>query len=222
MSTRWVTFDCFGTLVDWHAGFAAILAPLAGSRTPELIRAYHEFERALEAERPHRLYRDILVEALLRAADKTGLGISPAEARRLPDSWSTLRKFDDIEEMLAGLRAMNLRLGVLTNCDEDLFEKTHRQFRQRFDSVVTAERVLDYKPSTSHFQYFSRAAGVGPDHWVHVACSWYHDIAPARALGIRRVWLDRDRTGDDTSAATARIDSAAELAATVQNLLVIR
>ena len=195
---RWISFDCFGTLVDWHSGFAAILEPLVGDRTPEVMAAYHRHERMLEAETPHRLYQDVLSTSLARAAAEAGVALTEAEARRLPDSWGTLPLFDDVEPMLAGLRAMGCRLAVLTNCDDDLFAQTERAFRRRFDLVVTAERVRDYKPAPAHFRFFSRSTGVGASDWAHVACSWYHDIGPARELGINRVWLDRDGTGEES------------------------
>jgi 2-haloacid dehalogenase len=208
-TVRWVTFDCFGTLVDWHSGFADILRPLVHDRAPGVIHAYHRIERQLEAEKPHRLYRDVLVTALVRAAADCGLQLSESEARRLPESWNTLPVFTDTEPMLGDLRASGYRLAVLTNCDEDLFEETHRRFHHRFDLVVTAERVRDYKPSLTHFRAFSQLSGATADNWVHVACSWYHDIAPARALDLRRVWLDRDLTGGSETTASARVRSAA-------------
>lgn len=215
---RWVTFDCFGTLVDWHSGFSAILSPLAGDRTPEVVRAYHRFERLLEAERPHRLYENVLVTALLRAAEEAGVRLAESQARALPDSWARLPVFDDTEPMLAGLRAMGCRLAVLTNCDDALFEETHRAFRQRFDLVITAERVRDYKPSPAHFRWFSQSSGVRAADWVHVACSWYHDIAPALELGIKRVWLDRDDTGQDAETASAHVRAAADVCGAVAAL----
>jgi len=218
MRTRWVSFDCFGTLVDWNRGFSTILAPLFGQRTAEVMRGYHAFERAVEGERPHRLYKDVLATALLRAATALGLDLSEAAARRLPLSWASQPLFADVEEMLAGLRAIGCRLAVLTNCDEDLFEQTHRSFRQPFDLVVTAERVRDYKPSLAHFHAFSQASGVAPEDWVHVACSWHHDIAPAKMLGIKRVWLDREGTGEDARAASAQVHSASEVCGTVKRL----
>lgn len=113
--------------------------------------------------------------------------------------------------MLAGLRAMGCRLAVLTNCDEDLFKQTHRNFRQPFDRVLTAEQVRAYKPSLAHFRQFARTTGVDPADWVHVACSYFHDIPPAEKLGTRRLWQDRDRTGDDPAAANASVLSAAEV-----------
>jgi 2-haloacid dehalogenase len=206
-----VTFDCFGTLVDWLSGFSAILAPLFGNRTVDVVRAYDRFERLLEVEAPHRLYREVLTAGLLRAAQEVGAPLSTPEARRLPQQWGTMPVFQDVEAMLAALRAEGCRLAVLTNCDEDLFAETQQTFRQPFDLVVTAERVCDYKPSLAHFRYFARVSGVKDGEWVHVANSWYHDIAPARNLGIPRIWLDRDDTGEDPAGASARVRAASEV-----------
>lgn len=207
----WVTFDCFGTLVDWLSGFSAILRPLFGDKTADVVRAYDRFERLLEAETPHRPYKDVLTTGVLRAAEQIGVPVSESQARRLPQQWGTMPVFADVEPMLAVLRADGYRLGVLTNCDEDLFAETQRAFRARFDLVVTAERVCDYKPSPAHFRHFSRVSGVKAGEWVHVANSWYHDITPARALNVPRVWLDRDDTGEDPADASVRLRSATEV-----------
>lgn len=222
MSNKWITFDCFGTLVDWHTGFADILRPVAGDRTAELIAAYHEFERALEQERPHRLYRDVLKEGVARAAAKIGLSLSDAQRDSLPQRWGTQPVFVDVEPALAELRADGWKLAVLTNCDVDLFAQTQRGFCQPFDLVVTAEQVKDYKPSLAHFRYFSRVSGVEMGNWIHAACSWYHDIAPAREMGLRRIWVDRDGTGEDPSTATLRIGAIAGLPSAVGRLAVGR
>ncbi len=218
MSNKWITFDCFGTLVDWHTGFADILRPVAGECTAELIRVYHEFEPLLEKERPHRLYRDVLKEGVARAANKIGLPLSAAQKESLPQCWGTQPVFADVEPALAALRAAGWKLAVLTNCDVDLFAQTQRGFRQPFDLVVTAEQVKDYKPSLAHFRYFSSVTGVEMSNWIHTACSWYHDIAPARELGLRRIWVDRDNTGEDPASATWRMGSAAGLAEAVAQL----
>ena len=182
------------------------------------MAAYHRHERLLEAETPHRLYKDVLSMSLARAAAELGVTPTESQARGLPDSWATLPVFDDVEPMLEGLRTKGWRLAVLTNCDEDLFAQTQRAFREHFDLVVTAERVKDYKPSPTHFRYFSRSSGVSASDWVHVACSWYHDIGPARDLGINRVWLDRDGTGEDPATASVRVRSAAEVCAAVARI----
>jgi 2-haloacid dehalogenase len=216
--TRWVTFDCFGTLVDWNTGFANLLTPLFGPQTSAVLRAYHHWERELEAGRPHRLYREVLPSALLRAAAAVGVSLSEARARTLLEGWGLLPVFPDVEHMLERLRGMGCRLAVLTNCDNDLFAQTARAFRQPFDLVITAEQAGTYKPSARHFERFAEVTRVARRDWVHVACSWYHDISPARTLGIQRVWLDRDETGQDERAASARVESAAEVSLVVGKL----
>lgn len=215
---RWVTFDCFGTLVDWNSGFDAILRPTAGEKTAALIDAYHRAERVLEAESPHRLYRDVLTTGVLTAAGEVGVPMSEQQANALPDRWESLPVFSDVEPMLAGLRAEGYRLGVLTNCDDDLFALTAKSFLLPFDLVVTAERVRDYKPSLSHFRYFARSTGGHKGNWVHVARSWHHDITPARELDVPRVWVDRDNTGEDASAASIRVTSAVDVCVAVASI----
>jgi 2-haloacid dehalogenase len=215
---RWVTFDCFGTLVDWQRGFASMLAPFAGDRTSDVVRAYHASERIVERDTPYRRYKDVLAAALARAAAGRGVQMSEADARTLERSWGSLPIFDDVESMLSELRRNGWRLAVLTNCDDDLFEITHRTFRRPFDLFVTAERVRGYKPAPWHFRAFQQLTRVNRCDWVHVACSWYHDIAPAHALGVQTVWLDRERTGEDASYASARVQSAAEVSGAVETI----
>jgi len=219
MNARWVTFDCFGTLVDWNKGFAQLLEPLFGSRSSEVLRRYHLFERELEADRPHRLYREVLSAALLRAAEAEGFSPGEERMRALAQGWNLLPVFPDVEDMLDRLRSTGFRLAVLTNCDVDLFARTEATFRKPFDLVITAEEVRSYKPSARHFAHFAEVTGVSRHDWAHVACSWYHDIAPARELGIPRVWLDRDKTGHDPSAASVRVDSGQEVAEAVRRLV---
>ena len=217
-SNRWVSFDCFGTLVDWHAWFAEVLGPLGSHTSTDVIRAYHAHERLVERDYPHRSYKDVLVTALGRAAADCGIHLSSQDARNiLMAGWASMRLFDDVEVMLAKLRANGYRLAVLTNCDEDLFWTTHRLFTAPFDFVLTAERVRGYKPERWHFSGFERLTGVSKSNWVHVANSWYHDIAPARALGVRHVWLDRDRTGEDPGA-SVRVHNANDVAGVVESL----
>jgi 2-haloacid dehalogenase len=207
---RWVTFDCFGTLVDWHKGFTEILSPFARERVSDVVHAYHGCAQRIEREQPHRSYKDVLVASVVSAGAEAGVPICETDARTLPRSWGALRPFADVETLLAELRDRGYRLAVLTNCDDDLFETTHRTFGTPFDLFVTAERVRGYKPAPWHFRAFELLTRATRRDWVHVACSWYHDIAPAEALGIKRVWLDRDRTGDDPSRASAHVHSVGD------------
>jgi 2-haloacid dehalogenase len=160
----------------------------------------------------------VLRQGVARAAREIGLPVDEREVDALPANWGTQPVFADVEPALAELRAAGWKLAVLTNCDRALFAQTQRGFRQPFDLVVTAEEVKDYKPSVAHFRHFWRVSGVARKDWVHAACSFYHDIGPAREMGVPRIWVDRDRTGEDPSAATARIENLAALPATVAQL----
>jgi 2-haloacid dehalogenase len=213
---RWVSFDCFGTLVDWQAWFAELLGPLGAHTAGAVIRAYHAHERVLEREQPQQSYKDVLVTGLARAASDRGVRRSP-DLRTILQAWDAMRLFDDVEPMLAALRSKGYRLAVLTNCDEDLFAVTHGLFRKPFDLVLTAERVRGYKPQRWHFTGFERLTGVARPHWVHVANSWYHDIAPARTLGVNHLWIDRERTGEDP-AGSIQVHNALDAAALVEGL----
>jgi 2-haloacid dehalogenase len=217
-SERWVTFDCFGTLVDWHTGYRRVLAPIAGDRTDELIRAYHEFERSIETERPHRLYKDVLASALEQGAEKIGLRLPAGQSDVIVRHWGELPFHSDVGAALTALRHAGWKLAMLTNCDNDLFAKTLETFPLRPDFVVTAEMVQSYKPELGHFNRFERDSGVERRNWIHAACSWFHDIDPARRLGIARVWVDRDKTGHDPSAATRVLPNLVDLPKTIAEL----
>jgi 2-haloacid dehalogenase len=200
---RRITFYCFGKLIDWHAGYRAILAPIAGQRTDALIAAYHGIERTLEAERPHRLYREVLTTGLAQAARQIGLALPLAEADVVARKWDELPLYDDVSQALSELRAGGFRTGILTNCNDDLFARTLERFPHPHpDLVVTAQQVGSYKPDLGHFRQFERQTGVAHCNWVHAACSWFHDIEPARRMGIARIWVDRDRTRHDPAAAS--------------------
>jgi 2-haloacid dehalogenase len=215
----WITFDCFGTLINWHAGFRALLTPIAGERTGALIDAYHRFERALETERPHRLYRDVLATGLVRAAQQIGLTLPPEEADALARRWGELPLYDDVPPALSALRARRFKIGILTNCDDDLFGRTLERFPVlRPDLVITAEQVRSYKPGLGHFRDFQAKTGKSQRGWVHAACSWFHDIEPGHRIGCARIWVDRDRTGDDPSLASRVLPDLSELPAVAAEL----
>ncbi len=215
---RWVTFDCFGTLVDWHSGYRKILSPIVGSRTDELIRAYHEVERAIETERPHRLYKDVLTTGLAQAAAKIGVRLPKEQADVIVRNWGEQPFYGDVAAVLGELHRAGWKLAMLTNCDNDLFAKTLAKFPEKPDLVVTAEMVGSYKPELGHFKRFQQESGVERSNWIHAACSWFHDIAPARRMGVKRIWVDRDKTGHDPAAATRVLPNVLDLPKTVAEL----
>lgn len=196
-----LTFDCYGTLVDWEGGIAGAFAAAAARDGIELerdavLRVHAEVEPAIQAG-PFRSYRAVLEEVARAAAQRLGWSLDPSEAGFLPESLPRWPPFPDTNTALERLHALGLQLGVLSNVDEDLLAGTLEHITVPFDLVVTAEQVRSYKPAAGHFEAARRA--LGSARWLHVAQSWFHDIAPAHALGIPTVWVNRneDEPGDD-------------------------
>lgn len=214
---RWLTFDCFGTLVSWQRGFPQILGEIAGARADELAAAYHLFEAELEAQ-AYRPYREILTAGVRAAAERIGLPISQEDAAVLVRRWDTQPIWGDVGESLATLQRQGWKLAALTNCDRDLFARTQATLPVAFDLVVTAQDTHSYKPALGHFHRFKERTGASPDRRLHVACSWFHDIEPAARMGVSSIWIDRDHTGDDPSIAAAVLPDLRELPTVVERL----
>jgi 2-haloalkanoic acid dehalogenase type II len=176
-----ITFDCYGTLIDWESGIADAFRD-AGVDRPreELLRAYAEAERAVERDR-YRSYREVLTEAAARVAGRDGSFL----AESLPQ-W---KPFADTNPALERLRDAGYKLGILSNVDDDLFAATRRHFSVDFDLIITAQQVRSYKPAHGHF--LAARTAIGAQRWLHAAQSNFHDIAPATALGIPNAWVNR-------------------------------
>lgn len=207
-SVRALTFDCYGTLIDWETGLREAIRSAFPSVAPNPLAlffdAYLRHEMAVEAG-PYRIYRDVVAEAAERAAAELGLALPCQAAHRLGASVGTWPPFPDTRKALRLLR-QRCRLGILSNVDRDLFAETARRLGVEFDFVVTAEEVKSYKPAHPHFYWgrvlVDRLPGFGdagselaragaPDGWVHVAQSLLHDGVPARELGLPFVWINR-------------------------------
>lgn len=208
---RVLTFDCYGTLIDWEAG---ILAGLRGVLDPRGIRPADDELLALfaEIESPiqygeFRCYRDVL--DLTMAALAKRLGFEPTEAERtaISTSLASWRPFPDTVAALRQLK-QRYRLGVISNVDDDLFQGSARQLGVEFDWVVTAQQVRSYKPSVNNFERALERIGRPKGEVLHCAQSVFHDIGPARALGLSTVWVDRraGRPGGATPPAAATPD----------------
>ena len=202
-----LTFDCYGTLIDWEAGLlAGLRAILAAHRVDvaddELLEAYADAEATLE-NGPYLPYREILAGGLRAVAAILGTSITDGEAATFGGSVADWPAFPDSAAALARLKT-RFRLGVLTNCDDDLFAASNRCLGVAFDWIVTAQQVRSYKPDERNFAaLFERLAtdGVRPERILHVAQSLFHDHAPAKRLGLTTVWIDR-RHGRPGSGAT--------------------
>jgi len=218
MADRWVTFDCYGTLVDWWTGMGDAAEAVAGARAGELLDAYHEQELILEAERPAHSYRHVLTEGLRRAAARAGVELSGDDDQAFVRTWTQMPVFGDVGPALAQLGDAGWRLAILTNCDDDLIAETQTRIPAQFDMVVTAEQVGSYKPDLDHFRAFEERSRVGEGDWVHAACSWMHDILPAARIGIPRVWVDRDKSGHPPGVASVVLSDMTGLAAAVTQI----
>jgi 2-haloacid dehalogenase len=216
--TRWLTFDCYGTIADWNACMLGALEPIAGQRAAALLTAYHRAESILEAGPRWRPYREVLTDSLALAARRSGIAVSAAQAEAFVAAWPSMPLFPDVGEALSTLASFGWRLAILTNCDDDLFACTAAQLPVPFEVVVTAEQVRSYKPDLGHFRKFAELTGATPANWIHVANSWVHDILPAARMGLRSVWVDRDHTGHPAKFAERRVTSMRRLPETVTDV----
>ena len=190
---RVLTFDCYGTLIDWETGIWTAFHDEAAADGVRLDRervldAYHAIEPMVEGG-PYRPYRDVLVETARRVAAECGWTIDAARAGFLPRSLAAWPPFPDTVEALERL-ASRYRLGILSNVDEDLLEGTRRGLAVEFDFWVTADRVESYKPDIAHFEAARPFVG-NREGWLHVAQSLFHDVGPANCLGLPVVWVNR-------------------------------
>src|SRR5262245_37729988 len=183
--TRWLTFDCYGTIADWNTCMLGALQPIAGPNAAPLLNAYHQAESILEARPGWRPYREILRDGLELAGRRVGVPVAAAQAEAFASAWGSMSVFPDVAEALSSITSFGWRLAILTNCDDDMFAATAAALPVPFEVVVTAEQVRSYKPDLGHFRKFAEMTGATPANWIHVANSWVHDIAPAARMGLR-------------------------------------
>ena len=196
-----ITFDCYGTLIDWESGISSAIVEAAERvgvhlGRDDVIEAYHLAEPEVESD-GYRPYREVQAHAASATARRLGWNLELAQANFLAQGLPNWPAFEDSNTALEQLKAAGYRLGILSNVDDDLLQGTLRHFTIDFDFLVTAEQVRSYKPASAHF---SRAKEViGEARWLHAAQSYFHDVAPATSLGIPVVWVNRKnepRAGD--------------------------
>lgn len=187
-----MTFDCYGTLIDWRAGLqqsiGQALVDGPSALVPGFLNRYVEFEAEVEAER-YRPYREVLCEAMRRLARRSRWALRPGWDATFADSLGDWPPFPDTVAALHRL-AGRFRLGVLSNIDRNLFALTAKRLEVDFDLLVTAEDVRSYKPNLGHFRRMLDRMP-SPDRVVHVAQSLLHDGVPCRELGLAYVWINR-------------------------------
>jgi 2-haloacid dehalogenase len=190
-----LTFDCYGTLIDWEAGLlAALREALPGAADIDddtLLETYAQHEAEAETP-PYRSYREVLAAGVRGVADDLGFDVGDDAVRRFSESVRDWPAFPDSAEALARLHE-RFGLGVITNCDADLFAASSDRLGTNFDWVVTAEAARAYKPALTGFELAFATIPVPRERILHVAQSLYHDHVPAKQLGLATVWIDRRR-----------------------------
>jgi 2-haloacid dehalogenase len=191
----WVTFDVYGTLIDYDAGvYDAFAAEAAKDGVEidrdELLAHFHEISREIEAG-SYELYAEVLRRTVVAVAKRIGWSLEPARARFLPESIPRWTPFRETNAQLAKL-AKKYKLGLISNIDDKLLGQTRRHLTSDFDLVVTAQQVRSYKPDPAHFVEFARRIG-GKRGWVHVAASHHHDVAPCVKQRVPVIWVNRRR-----------------------------
>ena len=190
---RWATFDCYGTLIDWNLGIRTELERLFGvEEAPRLLERYHELEPEIEGEPGQfHTYHEVLTLALERLAQEEGIQLPEGEAGALAKSLPDWPPFPEVPAALAELRDRGWKLVVLSNTDRDLIASSQKRLEVPIDLAIVAEDVHSYKPAHAHWERFFEATSAEREQHVHVAASLVHDIAPAKELGLRSVWINR-------------------------------
>ena len=192
----WLTFDCYGTLIQWDEGLLAaverILAEQEARVDPaDLIRSYDAYEHAFEQEPPHRRFRELAGMALQHAMGDLDLDCSDNDVETLIAGIPAMPPFPEVVDTLGALKRAGFHLCIVSNTDDDLIAGNVAQLAGHIDRVVTAQQAGAYKPSPQIFEHAWRTLGVGKDEIVHICASPQLDLVAARDLGFRCVWIDR-------------------------------
>jgi 2-haloacid dehalogenase len=210
---RVLTFDCYGTLIDWETGILSTLQPILTDHgvtadAERLLALHAELESAAE-QGPYAPYRQLLMTVLRGLGERLGFTPSAAEQSRFADSVGDWPPFADTRAALRAIRR-RFRLAIISNTDDDLFARTNQQLDVAFDWIVTAQQVKSYKPSLNNFRQALARIGLPTEQVLHVAQSLFHDHVPAKQVGLETVWINR-RHGKTGSGATPIADARPDL-----------
>ena len=184
-AARWATFDCYGTLIDWNGGIRHELARVFGDdRADALLRRFHGVEPQLQADGT-RTYREVLTEAM------RGLGAPEGEEDALARSLPSWEPFPEVRGALTDARGRGWRLAILSNTDRDFIDASMERIGVPFELAIVASEIGSYKPGHRHWEKFFEQTGADGARHAHVAASLFHDVAPAKELGLRSVWINR-------------------------------
>lgn len=194
---RWLTFDCYGTLIQWDEGLLdCVRQLLARKGSPALdadrfIEIYDRHEHRLEQTPPHRSFADISRQSMALTLEELGLPCEPEDAETLIRRIGQMPPFPEVPETLKWLKAQGFKLCIVSNTDDDIIKGNVAQLGGHIDRVITAQQAQAYKPDHRLFRHAHEQLGVGLDEVLHICASPHLDLAVARDLGFRCVWIDR-------------------------------
>lgn len=193
----WLTFDCYGTLIQWDEGLRAAIDKILDEKGDHqvdretLLSAYDHHEHTLEQTPPHRSFRTLAGLSMQLALNALGLPANKHDGTLLTDSISAMPPFPEVVGTLQQLKAMGFKLCIVSNTDDDVIAGNVAQLGGAIDRVITAQQAGAYKPDRRLFDYAYEQLGVNLDQVVHICASPHLDHAAARDIGFRCVWIDR-------------------------------
>lgn len=194
---QWLTFDCYGTLIQWDEGLQGAIRDILRNKPgvevdpSHLIGFYDRHEHNLEQTPPMRSFRQISGLSLEAALAQVGLTCTAQDRQRLTDSISSMPPFPEVVDALAQLKAVGYKLCIVSNTDDDIIAGNVAQLGGHIDRVITAQQAGAYKPDRRLFDYAHEQLGVTLDQVVHICASPQLDHQAARDIGFRCVWIDR-------------------------------
>ena len=199
-----ISFDCYGTLVDWEKGIISSLRPIfekyeVDITDEEILEIYSIIESRLEKN--YIPYKEILKKIVIKFSDYFDFDLERGEENALLNNWANFELFEDVNETLKEIKKRGYKIAIISNVDNDLFELTKKKFEFEIDYIITSEMVKAYKPSKIVFEYALKVFNSNKDEILHTAQSYYHDIIPAKELGIKTAHIKRRGFG-----ATPRVE----------------
>ena len=195
-----LTFDCYGTLINWRQGILNTVQPYVNKHeidTDQFFESWWKADRLSTLAESYRTYREILQLNYRQAFHSCEIPVPEPEVGRMVSELGNWPTFPDTNESLTLLKHRGYRLGILSNIDDDLLTETLTHFDVSFDFLITAQQVRSYKPSLNHFRKLIEVAGVEPAHVLHIAASRFVDIEPATKIGFKTLYVRRSEPDAD-------------------------
>lgn len=190
-----ITFDCYGTLIDWEEGMRSALKGLLAKKNinldfETLFKQYLDIEFAITAEK-YRNYKEVLTISLRKTLEENGVSVEEGDDRVFADSLPSWEPFPESVEVLQCLQNKGYRLGILSNIDDDLIAGSAKKLQAKFDYIISAQQVQSYKPNPNHWKRLLEVSGLPKEKVLHVSVSYTHDLAPAIDMGFTTAWINR-------------------------------